>query len=91
VEVSVGVGVADGDAGGVALLLGTVDGVRDPDGLGVDRVADEDGARLDARVLGVGVGVGVGDGVRDDGVAECVAGGAPPDVPASVSLGRTTK
>ena len=84
-------GVSVGDAGGVALLLGTVDGVRDPDGLGVDRVADEDGTGLDARVVLDGAGVGVGDGVRDDGVAECVAGGAPPDVPASVSLGRTTK
>lgn len=78
-----------GGVGTVALLLGGVAGVRDPDVLGVDRVADEDGAGLDVRV--VRVGVGVGDGVRADGLAECVAGGAPPDVPASVSLGRTTK
>lgn len=82
-------GVAVGDAGTVALLLAGVDGVRDAGVLGVGRVADEDGAWLVGRV--VRVGVGVADGAVEVGVAECVAGGAPPDVPASVSLGRTTK
>lgn len=90
--VSVGVGVSVGDdGGGVALLLGGVDGVREADLVGVGRVADEDGAGLDVRVVLDGVGVGVGDGVFDDGLAECVAGGTPPEVPASVDVGRTTK
>lgn len=85
-------GVAVGDAGAVALLLCAVDGVRDADVLGTGRVADEDGAWLVGRVgIGVEVGLGLDDGVRDDGVAECVAGGAPPDVLASVDVGRTTK